>query len=135
MEKRYWQEDIETMSPEDMKTLQSTRLAEQVKHVYENVAIYRKKMDEMGIKPEDIKGIEDLHKRPFLKKDDLRDAYPDGMLAVPKSECVRIHATSGTTGKRVIAFYTKEDIELWEDCCARAITAAGGTKEDICHVG
>lgn len=135
MEKRYWQEDIETMSPEDMKTLQSTRLAEQVKHVYENVAIYRKKMDEMGIKPEDIKGIEDLHKLPFLKKDDLRDAYPDGMLAVPKSECVRIHATSGTTGKRVIAFYTKEDIELWEDCCARAITAAGGTKEDICHVG
>ena len=92
-------------------------------------------MDEMGVKPEDIKGIEDLHKLPFLKKDDLRDAYPDGMLAVPRSECVRIHATSGTTGKRVIAFYTKEDVDLWENCCARAITAVGGTKEDICHVG
>ena len=135
MAERYWQEEYETMPVEEMKKLQSARLVEQVKHVYENVAPYRKKMDEMGVKPEDIKGIEDLHKLPFLKKDDLRDAYPDGMLAVPKSECVRIHATSGTTGKRVIAFYTKEDIELWEDCCARAITAVGGTKEDICHVG
>ena len=135
MEKRYWQEDIETMPLDDMKKLQSERLVAQVKHVYENVAIYRRKMDEMGVKPEDIKGIEDLHKLPFLKKDDLRDAYPDGMLAVPKSECVRIHSTSGTTGKRVIAFYTQEDVDLWENCCARAIVAAGGTKEDICHVG
>ncbi len=135
MAERYWQGDVETMPVEEIKRLQSARLAEQVKHVYENVAIYRRKMDEMGVKPEDIKGIEDLRKLPFLKKDDLRDAYPDGMLAVPKSECVRIHATSGTTGKRVIAFYTKEDIDLWENCCARAITAAGGTKEDICHVG
>ena len=135
MEKRYWQEDVETMPLDDMKKLQSERLVAQVKHVYENVAIYRRKMDEMGVKPEDIKGIEDLHKLPFLKKDDLRDAYPDGMLAVPKSECVRIHSTSGTTGKRVIAFYTKEDVDLWENCCARAIVAAGGTKEDICHVG
>ena len=135
MEKRYWQEDVETMPLDDMKKLQSERLVAQVKHVYENVAIYRRKMDEMGVKPEDIKGIEDLHKLPFLKKDDLRDAYPDGMLAVPKSECVRIHSTSGTTGKRVIAFYTQEDVDLWENCCARAIVAAGGTKEDICHVG
>ena len=123
------------MPVEEIKKLQSARLVEQVKHVYENVAVYRQKMDEKGVKPEDIKGIEDLHKLPFLKKDDLRDAYPDGMLAVPKSECVRIHATSGTTGKRVIAFYTKEDVDLWENCCARAITAVGGTKEDICHVG
>ena len=135
MTERYWQKEIETMALDDMKKLQSERLVEQVKHVYNNVAIYRRKMDEMGVKPEDIKGIEDLHKLPFLKKDDLRDAYPDGMLAVPKSECVRIHSTSGTTGKRVIAFYTKEDVELWEDCCARAIVAVGGTKEDICHVG
>ena len=135
MAERYWQKEYETMPVEEIKKLQSARLVEQVKHVYENVAVYRQKMDEMGVKPEDIKGIEDLHKLPFLKKDDLRDAYPDGMLAVPKSECVRIHATSGTTGKRVIAFYTKEDIDLWENCCARAITAVGGTKEDICHVG
>ena len=135
MAERYWQEEYETMPVEEIKKLQSARLVEQVKHVYENVAVYRKKMDEKGVKPEDIKGIEDLHKLPFLKKDDLRDAYPDGMLAVPKSECVRIHATSGTTGKRVIAFYTKEDIDLWENCCARAITAVGGTKEDVCHVG
>ena len=135
MAERYWQKEYETMPVEEIKKLQSARLVEQVKHVYENVAVYRQKMDEKGVKPEDIKGIEDLHKLPFLKKDDLRDAYPDGMLAVPKSECVRIHATSGTTGKRVIAFYTKEDVDLWENCCARAITAVGGTKEDICHVG
>ena len=135
MAERYWQKEYETMPVEEIKKLQSARLVEQVKHVYENVAVYRQKMDEKGVKPEDIKGIEDLHKLPFLKKDDLRDAYPDGMLAVPKSECVRIHATSGTTGKRVIAFYTKEDVDIWENCCARAITAVGGTKEDICHVG
>ena len=135
MAERYWQKEYETMPVEEIKKLQSARLVEQVKHVYENVAVYRQKMDEKGVKPEDIKGIKDLHKLPFLKKDDLRDAYPDGMLAVPKSECVRIHATSGTTGKRVIAFYTKEDVDLWENCCARAITAVGGTKEDICHVG
>ena len=134
MTERYWQKDIETMALDEMKRLQSERLVEQVKHVYNNVAIYRRKMDEMGIKPEDIKGIEDLHKLPFVKKDDLRDAYPDGMLAVPKSECVRIHSTSGTTGKRVVAFYTQADVDLWEDCCARAIVAAGGTKDDVCQV-
>ena len=117
-----------------MKKLQSERLVEQVRHVYENVEFYRKKMDEKGVKPEDIKGIDDLYKLPFLCKDDLRDCYPYGMLAVPKSECVRIHSTSGTTGKRVVAFYTQDDVDLWENCCARAITAVGGTEEDVCHV-
>ena len=91
-------------------------------------------MDEMGVKPEDINGIEDLHKLPFITKDDLRDEYPYGYVAVPLDECVRIQSTSGTTGRRVVAFYTKEDIEVWEDCCARAIVAAGGSNKDVCHV-
>ena len=130
----YYQKEIETMSREDMKKLQSEKLVKQVKHVYENVAYYRNLMDEKGVKPEDIRGIEDLHKLPFLSKADLRDAYPYGLLATPLEKCVRIHSTSGTTGRRVVAFYTQGDIDLWEDCCARAITAVGGTPKDICQV-
>ena len=122
------------MPLDELQKLQSERLKEQVKHIYENVAPYRKKMDEMGVKPEDINGIEDLHKLPFITKDDLRDEYPYGYVAVPLDECVRIQSTSGTTGRRVVAFYTKEDIEVWEDCCARAIVAAGGSNKDVCHV-
>ncbi len=91
-------------------------------------------MDEKGVKPEDINGIEDLYKLPFLSKADLRDAYPYGLLAKPLSECVRIHSTSGTTGRRVVAFYTQHDVDLWEDCCARAIVAAGCSEEDVCQV-
>lgn len=123
-----------TMPVEEIKKLQSERLTAQVKHVYENVEFYRNKMDEAGLKPEDIKGIEDLHKLPFITKDDLRDQYPYGLLGVPLSECVRIQSTSGTTGRRVVAFYTQEDIDLWDNCCARAIVAAGGSKEDVVHV-
>ncbi len=91
-------------------------------------------MDEKGVKPEYIRSTDDLHKLPFLSKADLREAYPYGLLAKPLSDCVRIQSTSGTTGKRVVAFYTQNDIDLWEDCCARAITAAGGTNEDVCQV-
>ena len=122
------------MPREELKKLQSERLVAQVKHVYENVPYYRDKMIEKGITPDDIHGIEDLHKLPFLSKSDLRDAYPYGLLAKPLKDCVRIHSTSGTTGKRVVAFYTQHDIDLWEDCCARAIMAAGGTDEDVCQV-
>ena len=134
MSTNYYQKEIETMPLDELQKLQSERLKEQVKHIYENVAPYRKKMDEMGVKPEDINGIEDLHKLPFITKDDLRDEYPYGYVAVPLDECVRIQSTSGTTGRRVVAFYTKEDIEVWEDCCARAIVAAGGSNKDVCHV-
>ncbi len=130
----YYQKEIETMPVEDIKKLQSEKLVKQVKHVYENVPYYRALMDEKGVTPDDINGIEDLHKLPFLTKADLRDAYPYGLLAKPLSECVRIHSTSGTTGKRVVAFYTQNDVDLWEDCCARAIVAAGGSKEDVCQV-
>ena len=131
---RYWNEKIETMDYESMKALQSERLVAQVKHVYENVEYYKKLMDEKGVTPDDIKGVDDLYKLPFLSKADLRDAYPYGLLAKPLSECVRIQSTSGTTGKRVVAFYTQNDVDMWEDCVARAITAAGGTKDDVCQV-
>jgi len=107
MAENYYQQEFETMSREDMKKLQSEKLVKQVKHVYENVAYYRNLMDEKGVKPEDIQSIDDLHKLPFLSKADLRDAYPYGLLAKPLSECVRIHSTSGTTGRRVVAFYTR----------------------------
>ena len=131
---KFWCEDIETMSPEDMKKLQSERLIKQVHHVYDNVPYYRDLMDKKGVKPDDIQSVDDLHKLPFLSKADLREAYPYGLLAKPLSDCVRIHSTSGTTGKRVVAFYTQNDVDLWEDCVARAITAAGGTEDDVCQV-
>ncbi len=117
-----------------MKKLQDERLVAQVKHVYENVSYYKRLMDEKGVTPDDIKSTDDLHKLPFLTKSDLREAYPYGLLAKPLADCVRIHSTSGTTGKRVVAFYTQHDIDIWDDCCARAITAAGGTNEDVCQV-
>ena len=134
MEQRYYQPEIETMKLEDMQALQSKRLVAQVKHVYENMPYYREKMEQAGVKPEDIHGIEDLHKLPFLSKDDLRDQYPYGLLATDLKNCVRIQSTSGTTGRRVVAFYTQHDVDLWEDCCARAVVAAGGTNEDVCQV-
>lgn len=130
----YYQPEIECAPRDQIRAWQSERLAKTVKHVYENVEYYRKKMDEKGVKPEDIQSVDDLHKLPFITKDDLREAYPYGLLAKPLSDCVRIQSTSGTTGRRVVAFYTQHDIELWEDCCARAIAAAGGTKEDVVHV-
>ena len=134
MAKKYYQPEIETMPVEQLKALQSERLVKQVKHVWDNVPYYRAKMEEKGVTPDDIKGIEDLHKLPFVTKDDLREAYPYGLLATPLKDCVRIHSTSGTTGKRVVAFYTQNDIDLWDDCCARALTAVGADEEDVVHV-
>ena len=130
----YYQPEIETAPQEQLKALQDERLVKQVKHVWDNVPYYRHKMEDKGVTPDDIHGTEDLKKLPFLSKADLREAYPYGLIGAPLKDCVRIHSTSGTTGKRVMAFYTKADIDLWEDCCARAITAAGGTSEDVCHV-
>lgn len=131
---RYYQKEIECAPIEEIKKLQNERFMEQVKHVWENVPYYRKKMEDSGVTIDDIKSVDDLHKLPFLTKDDLREAYPYGLMGKPLSECVRIQSTSGTTGKRVIAFYTQEDIDLWDTCCARAIVAAGGTNEDVCQV-
>lgn len=131
---RYYQKEIECASREQIRAWQDERLVKQVHNVWDNVPYYRKKMEEKGLTPEDIGGVDDLHKLPFVTKDDLRQAYPYGLLARPLKDCVRIQSTSGTTGKRVVAFYTQHDIDLWEDCCARAIMAAGGTDEDVCQV-
>ncbi len=131
---RYFQSEIECASREQIKAWQDERLVKQVRHVWDNVPAYRKKMEEKGVTPEDIQSSADLYKLPFTSKADLRDNYPDGLVAVPRSKCVRVHATSGTTGKRVMAFYTQHDIDLWTDCCARAITAVGGSEEDVCQI-
>ena len=131
---KYYQPEIECASREQIKAWQDERLVKQVKHVWDNVPYYRAKMEAAGLTPEDIKSSDDLHKLPFVTKDDLRECYPYGLLAKPLDECVKIHSTSGTTGKRVVAFYTQHDVDLWEDCCARAIMAAGGTEEDVVHV-
>ncbi|MBQ8325633.1 MAG: phenylacetate--CoA ligase [Lachnospiraceae bacterium] len=130
----YYQPEIECASLDEMRAIQNEKLVKQVKHVYDNVEYYRNLMDEKGVKPEDINSIDDLHKLPFLTKADLRDAYPYGLLATDLKNCVRIQSTSGTTGRRVVAFYTQKDVDLWEECCARAITAVGGTNEDVCQV-
>ena len=131
---RYFQEEIECASLEKIREIQNERLPRQVKYVWDNVPYYRKKMEAKGVTPDDIKSIDDLHKLPFLMKDDLKAAYPYGLMAKPLKDCVRIQSTSGTTGKRVVAFYTHHDIDLWEECCARAIVAAGGSNEDVCQV-
>ena len=131
---RYYQPEIECASLEEIRAIQSEKLVKQIRHVWDNVPYYRKKMEDKGVTPDDIQSVDDLHKLPFLSKNDLRTAYPYGLLGTDLKDVVRIHSTSGTTGKRVVAFYTQHDIDLWEDCCARAITAAGGSDEDVCQV-
>ena len=132
--KHYYQPEIETAPREEILKMQNEKIVKEVRYVYEHVPYYRNLMDEKGVSPEDIHGVEDIKKLPFLTKDDLRESYPHGLLGTDLKKCVRIHSTSGTTGKRVVAFYTQKDIDLWEDCCARAIVAAGGSDEDVCHV-
>lgn len=129
-----WNQKMETMSREEMRALQSERLVATVKRVYENVPAYRKKMEEIGLKPEDIKGVEDITKLPFTTKADLRDNYPFGLFAVPQDDIVRVHASSGTTGKPTVVGYTQADIEMWSECVARCMTMAGITKKDIVQV-
>ena len=130
----YFQKEFETMPVEEIKKLQNEKFLKQIEHVWNDCPDYRRKMDEAGVTLDDIKSIEDIYKLPFVSKDDLREHYPYAMLAKPLKDCVRIQSTSGTTGKRVIAYYTQHDIDLWEDCCARALVAAGATKEDVVHV-
>lgn len=130
----YYQPQIETASRETIVALQNERLVKTVKRVYENVPFYHEKMDAVGVKPEDIRSIDDLHKLPFSYKKDLRDTYPFGLFAVPMKEVVRLHASSGTTGKQIVVGYTKNDMELWADCFARALVAAGAMADDIVHV-
>ena len=130
----FYQQEKETMSREELTKIQEKGLISQVKRIYETVPYYKKKMDDKGVSPEDIRSIDDIVKLPFLTKDDLKEAYPYGLLAAPLKDCIRIQSTSGTTGKRVIAFYTKKDKAIWDECCARAVAAAGGTNEDVMHI-
>ena len=108
----YFNPEVECASREQITAWQNERLVRQVERVYNAVHYYRKKMDELGVRPEHIRGIQDLHLLPTLTKDDLRDQYPYGLMAVPLSDCVRIHSTSGTTGRRVVAFYTQNDVDV-----------------------
>ena len=130
----YFQPEIETASREKILDIQNEKIVKQVRHVYDNVKYYRDLMDAQGVSPDYIKSVDDIKKLPFLSKEDLRIAYPYGLLGTDLKNCVRIHSTSGTTGKRVVAFYTQHDIDLWEECCARAIVAAGGSSDDVCQV-
>ena len=130
----YFQREIETASRKEIRQIQDNGLVDVVKRVYKNVPYYRNKMLEMGITPDDIHGVKDLYKLPFTTKDDLRKTYPDGLLATDLSDCVRVHSTSGTTGKRVVSYYTENDITMWEKCCARALTASGATKDDVIQI-
>ena len=129
-----WNESIECMDRESLRKIQSIRLKKIVDYVYHNTPFYRKKMQEMGITPDDINSIDDIVKLPFTTKHDLRDNYPFGLCAVPMSQIVRIHASSGTTGKLTIAPYSQKDVEVWGECVARCLTMAGLTKDDILHV-
>ena len=129
-----WNKEIECMGREKMRALQSERLKQLVNHVYTNVAFYRKKMDEMGVKPTDIQSIDDIVKLPFTYKTDLRDYYPFGLFAVPMKDIVRVHASSGTTGKPTTVGYTKNDIENWREVLARCLTMAGISDEDIMQI-
>ncbi len=129
-----WNETKECMSRDEMSALQGARLVKLVDRVYHNVEYYRKKMQAVGLEPGDIKGLEDLKKLPFTTKDDLRDTYPFGMFAVPNSQIVRIHASSGTTGKATVVGYTRRDIDMWSECVARCISMAGMGREDIIQV-
>ncbi len=129
-----WNEAKECMSRDELMNLQSKRLVKQVERVYHNVEFYRKRMQEAGVEPGDIKGIEDLHKLPYTTKADLRDTYPFGLLATPMSEIIRVHASSGTTGKATVVAYTRHDLEIWQECVARALTMAGIGRGDIIQI-
>lgn len=131
---KYFNKNIECAPLHEIKALQSFRLSSTVRHVYQNVEHHRKKMEEAGISPDDIKTADDLSKLPFTLKQDLRDTYPYGMFAVPLDEVVRVHASSGTTGKQTVVGYTQGDIDIWSEVAARAIAAAGGSKDDFIHV-
>ena len=134
VEGKYWNEKIETMPAEELKVYQLKKLREQVKLCYENSAFYRKKFDRVGLKPENIRSLNDLEKIPFTVKNDLRDTYPFGMVAATSDEIVEIHASSGTTGNPIIGAYTKNDMDVWQELMARSIYTAGGRRQDVIHI-
>jgi len=129
-----WNETVETMPRQALRALQLKRLQQTIRHCYQNTPLYRRRFDELGIKPEDIRTLEDLTHIPFTVKDDLRENYPFNLLAVPMREIVRLHASSGTTGKSIVAGYTRGDLDVWSECIARLATAAGATADDIAQI-
>lgn len=130
----FFDSKIEQMGRDEMRALQLERLKKIVKYAYERVPFYKKKFDEIGLKPEDIQTLEDISKIPYTTKTDLRDNYPYGLLAVPMDDIVRVHASSGTSGKPTVVAYTKNDLDMWSDCVARLIVAAGGKKSDVVQI-
>ena len=130
----YFEPEIECASRETLRQIQSQRLVKMVKHCYEHVPFYKKKFDEIGLRPEDIRSIDDLQKLPFTTKQDLRDTYPFGLIAVPRDDLARVHASSGTTGKQTVVAYTQNDLDIWARSAARSIVGCGGTHEDFVHV-
>lgn len=134
MQQNYWTPNLETAPIHEIKSLQSLRLSQTVRRVYENVGYFRNRMDEMGVTPDDIRSVDDLSKLPFTVKQDLRDNYPFGTFAVPMDEIVRIHASSGTTGKQTVVGYTQNDVDVWKEIIARSLVAAGGNAKDFVHI-
>ena len=132
---KMWQPEYEAMPREELKKHQSEKLIWQVKRMYESVELFRKRMDEAGLKPEDIRGVEDLSRLPFSYKQDLRDYYPYGLFAVPMKDIRRVHASSGTTGKQIVVGYTDNDLDLWANCFARMLVAVGADENSFVHVG
>lgn len=130
----FYNKEIETTSRQQIKKIQLERLKETIQYAYDNVKMYKERFDSIGLKPSDITTLDDLRKIPFTVKDDLRDNYPFRLFAVPNSEVVRVHASSGTTGKPTVVGYTKNDIEMWSDVMARLIMATGVTKADVAQV-
>ncbi|HHT83177.1 MAG: phenylacetate--CoA ligase family protein [Christensenellales bacterium] len=130
----YYNKEMECMSPSEKEVLQGEKLKKIVKTVYERVKPYREKMDAIKLKPEDIKSIKDIYKLPFTTKQDLRDNYPFGMFAADKSDIIRVHASSGTTGKLTVVGYTQKDIDIWAECCARALVSVGGSRDSVVHI-
>lgn len=130
----YWNERVERISREDLTEIQNHRLCKTLRRLYHNVPFYRNKFQELDIYPEDIKGIEDISKLPFTTKQDLRDNYPYGLFSTDLSEIVRLHASSGTTGKPTVVGYTREDINNWSEVCARSIVAAGGSSSSVIQI-
>ena len=126
-----WNESIECMDRESLRKIQGIRLKKTVERVYHDTPFYRRKMQELGITPDDINSIDDIVKLPFTTKYDLRDNYPFGLCAVPMSQIVRIHASSGTTGKPTVVGYTRKDLSVWSECLSRAFTAYGAGSSDI----
>ena len=129
-----YQDEITHMPHDELEAIQLERLKETAKRCYDNVEFFKQKFDEAGVKPEDIKSLDDITKLPFTTKQDMRDNYPYGLFAVPLSDCIEIHMSSGTTGVATVSGYTQNDIDAWSDCFARGIGYAGGDENDVLHV-